>query len=490
MDDETHYKRFIILVLLFVRSIVFLILIPNLICILIGWDGLGITSFLLVIYYQNNKSIGAGIVTALVNRIGDVLLLIVIGILVRERSWLVFKSVSAINYSYLGLFLIFGCITKRAQIPFSAWLPAAMAAPTPVSSLVHSSTLVTAGVYVLYRCNYLFSIRIWGTDTLKVLSLCTLVIAGSAALVERDLKKVIALSTLSQLRIIIFSLSLGLTRVTFFHLVTHASFKALLFLCAGVVIHVNLKTQDIRSVGKNWSYIPVSIVCLTVANISLCGIPFLRGFYSKDLIIELRIIKSDAFIVYIIEILGTLFTSWYSLRLSFRVIFGLNSRSISVVFGEEALDLKICYFFLLVGSIIIGWVISRMEESLNIRVQLFNLDKRVARVLFFFALLIYRSVIVIEKGNRTKRLFWFLGGMWNLKRLTTQLAAKTGMNLSNKVTTTVEKGWLEKIGPQGVFCLVRILRKVNQSYQHYSFFFILIFSLFLLLVSLVFGIIL
>lgn len=490
MDDETHYKRFIILVLLFVRSIVFLILIPNLICILIGWDGLGITSFLLVIYYQNNKSIGAGIVTALVNRIGDVLLLIVIGILVRERSWLVFKSVSAINYSYLGLFLIFGCITKRAQIPFSAWLPAAMAAPTPVSSLVHSSTLVTAGVYVLYRCNYLFSIRIWGTDTLKVLSLCTLVIAGSAALVERDLKKVIALSTLSQLRIIIFSLSLGLTRVTFFHLVTHASFKALLFLCAGVVIHVNLKTQDIRSVGKNWSYIPVSIVCLTVANISLCGIPFLRGFYSKDLIIELRIIKSDAFIVYIIEILGTLFTSWYSLRLSFRVIFGLNSRSISVVFGEEALDLKICYFFLLVGSIIIGWVISGMEESLNIRVQLFNLDKRVARVLFFFALLIYRSVIVIEKGNSSKRLFWFLGGMWNLKRLTTQLAVKTRMNLSNKVTTTVEKGWLEKIGPQGVFCLVRILRKVNQSYQHYSFFFILIFSLFLLLVSLVFGIIL
>lgn len=176
-------------------------------------------------------------------------------------------------------------ITKRAQIPFSAWLPAAIAAPTPVSALVHSSTLVTAGVYLLIR----FSFILGETCSIFLLfiSTITIFISGIVAVFEYDLKKIIALSTLRQLGIIIFAISLGLYNVAFFHLLTHALFKALLFLCAGVLIHGVGNTQDIRSFGALSLNYPVVTVCINLANLSLCGIPFLAGFYSKDLIVEL-----------------------------------------------------------------------------------------------------------------------------------------------------------------------------------------------------------
>lgn len=181
-------------------------------------------------------------------------------------------------------FIIVGRITKRAQIPFSAWLPAAMAAPTPVSALVHSSTLVTAGIYVLVR----FRSRIWGRWGLflLVMAVLTLVMAGLRASFEADLKKVIALSTLSQLGIMMLIISVGAISLCVFHLVTHALFKALMFLCAGAIIHLRGGIQDARCFTGLWYKLPVTNAWLVVSCFSLIGVPFMAGFYSKDLILE------------------------------------------------------------------------------------------------------------------------------------------------------------------------------------------------------------
>jgi len=186
----------------------------------------------------------------------------------------------------LVLSLIFAAITKRAQIPFSRWLPAAIAAPTPVRALVHSSTLVTAGVYLLIRLHPFLSGFSFYLNTVLVISCLTLVIAGISALREFDIKKVVALSTLSQLGVIIFSIGLDFPILAFFHLITHALFKALLFICVGVLINRHIHCQDLRMMGNLVNQVPATISCLNIANFALCGLPFLSGFYSKDLIIE------------------------------------------------------------------------------------------------------------------------------------------------------------------------------------------------------------
>jgi len=279
------FNRFIYLVIGFVGAIGMLIIRPNLVRILLGWDGLGLISYALVIFYQNEKSANAGILTVLSNRVGDAAILIAIALLFIKGRWrFVFLIENKVS-SLLGGFIILACITKRAQIPFSAWLPAAIAAPTPVSALVHSSTLVTAGVYLLIRFR-----PILGEDLqvgLFFLAGLTMFIAGLGANFEIDLKKIIALSTLSQLGVIICVLSIGKTDLAFFHLLTHALFKALLFMCAGSIIHRVNGYQDIRMMGGIVNFIPIRVSAMNLSNLSLCGFPFLAGFYSKDLLLEI-----------------------------------------------------------------------------------------------------------------------------------------------------------------------------------------------------------
>lgn len=241
-----------------------------------------------------------------------------------------------------------------------------MAAPTPVSSLVHSSTLVTAGVYLLYRA---YGGLLAGRRALFGLSyirLVTLIIAGAAALVEIDFKKVVALSTLSQLRIIIFSLSIGLPIVAFFHLVSHAIFKALLFLCVGVVIHENKRYQDIRSLGYGWSRYPARMRCIVVAIVSLCGVPFIRGFYSKDCIVEGGLMCNQSIVFYIILMIGLITTFYYSMRMAYRALCGVNKRAVSVVKGGEQIAVKVSYIRLFIGAVFIGYFLVEVIERFSI----------------------------------------------------------------------------------------------------------------------------
>lgn len=353
MANEKFFSRFLFLVLSFVCRILLLILRPNSIRILLGWDGLGVTSYLLVIYYQRNKSYNAGIITALTNRLGDVGLLLCLAFLVKFGSWNFYLFIPPLEISLILIILVGARITKRAQIPFSAWLPAAMAAPTPVSALVHSSTLVTAGVYLLIRFNYL----LMSFDLLKYLILVgvfTMFIAGLGAMRELDIKKVIALSTLRQLGVMIITIGVGFPLIGFFHLVAHAFFKALLFICAGILIHNFKDYQDIRLMSRSACFMPFTLRMFMTANLRLCGLPFMAGFYSKDLILEIFIMRRLNLFIFVIIILSTALTVLYSCRLAF--LLGANRFKGERLTGIKDFDpvVVVGYSFLLVPSIFGG----------------------------------------------------------------------------------------------------------------------------------------
>lgn len=212
------------------------------------------------------------------------------------------------------LLIILAGITKRAQIPFSRWLPAAMAAPTPVRALVHSRTLVTAGVFLLIRFYPFLHSFLFFNQILLVVSTLTIFMAGTAAIVECDLKKIIALSTLSQLGVIISRIALNLPWLALFHLITHALFKALLFICAGTIININIHSQDLRTVGSLYKQIPLSISCIIISKAALIGLPFIAGFYSKDLIIEITIFRRTNRVIIGLYGVATMLTAAYSMR--------------------------------------------------------------------------------------------------------------------------------------------------------------------------------
>merc|ERR1711981_1177498 len=294
---------------------VLLIISPNLVSILLGWDGLGISSYLLVIYYRRRKSYNAGIITVISNRVGDALIIICFRRLIYLNSLNIFISSYTADptlYPVFSLLIIAGC-TKRAQIPFRAWLPAAIAAPTPVSSLVHSSTLVTAGVYLIFRFeNLLILINI--NKFLLLLGCLTIFIARFRAFFEIDIKKIVALSTLSQLGVIITRLGAGFRILGFFHLLSHAFFKALLFVSAGNLIHASERYQDMRVIGGGREVMLLTNRIVISASLSLCGLPFIAAFYSKEMIIEGLLIYNLSIISYVFIILGVLITVFYRIR--------------------------------------------------------------------------------------------------------------------------------------------------------------------------------
>lgn len=340
ISNDIFKIRFLLIVLLFVLSMMFLIISPNLIRILLGWDGLGLVSYCLVIYYQNNKSYNAGILTILSNRIGDVCILISISWLFNMGSWNFVYYLSFLDRTisfWLINLLILASFTKRAQIPFSSWLPAAMAAPTPVSALVHSSTLVTAGVYLLIRFREL--IYIYNLDLFLLVSCLTIFISGLAANFEYDLKKIIALSTLSQLGLIIRVLFIGNFMCSYFHILTHAFFKALMFLCAGLIIHCINDSQDIRHMGYLINCIPFTCACFCISNLSLCGFPFLSGFYRKDISLEYISYNFINIYIYILFYISVGLTVCYRLRLIYFCFKGSNGLISFNLFYEDKIIL-------------------------------------------------------------------------------------------------------------------------------------------------------
>ena len=459
ISQDINFSRFVGLVLSFILRIWILILSPNFIRILLGWDGLGVTSYLLVIYFQRAKSYSAGILTAITNRLGDVGLLLTIGLFAHHGSWSFFFISGLGSFpSFLATLLILTAATKRAQIPFSSWLPAAIAAPTPVSSLVHSSTLVTAGVYLLVRLNYLLAsyTYLW---CLTRLGLLTILIAGLSAIGELDIKKVIALSTLRQLGLIFFTLGLGLPTITFFHLVSHAYFKAILFICAGAIIHTFKDYQDLRALGGGVKRLPYSIRIFLVANLSLCGVPFLSGFFSKDLILEIILIRGINLLVFVLAILATALTVMYSVRLAFLIFSNtLNSES---MFNLNEIDLTIKFRIvaLLILSIVGGLGIS---WSLEVHRNIIFLPLWIK----IFILLLVCVRPIVEKliphigESLVLNFFHFI---WFIPFIFSVNLSKAGLAGAKNIYSLRDSGWLW-------LSQVRLLKYGTNTIEAYSLF--------------------
>nr|URW97674.1 NADH dehydrogenase subunit 5 [Vignadula atrata] len=466
MNDELFFSRFIKLILGFVGSMYLLIFIPNLVILLIGWDGLGLTSFLLVCYYQNNKALSSGMITTLTNRLGDVLILACISFMINEGSFVLYMMKSCMfNYFFL-MCLILGSMTKSAQMPFCAWLPAAMAAPTPVSSLVHSSTLVTAGVYLLIRSYYFLSKSGELLMMLKCLSIITLLLAGSSAVFCLDMKKIIALSTLSQLSVMMYSLSCGMIFLSFFHLVIHAVFKALLFLSAGVVIHSCKSNQDIRILGGCWSLLPMSMSFMFISNLSLCGFPFISGFFSKDMIIDSSYSMSDSFFTFVIFIFGMMFTGLYSFRMMWMTLFSLNKSFLSVSATKESMLLLLSYMFLGFGSLFFGVL---MKEKMEKLCGYSSSGMMEILFLIFMSVIGFCSMYFTDMGLILKSISSMLIGLWFMEALTSYGFSKLFMYSSFFLNKYLDKGYLEVVGPQGLYSSLIKLSVMNEKAQSFYF---------------------
>jgi NADH-ubiquinone oxidoreductase chain 5 len=433
---------FCILVVLFVIRIILILYMPNLWSLMLGWDGLGMVSYCLVIYYQNENSRNAGMITVLSNRIGDIGILLSIVFVIDWGSWGLYEYMSGnFNLIIVSLLIMIGAITKRAQIPFSAWLPAAIAAPTPVSALVHSSTLVTAGVYLLIRYNLIYSGGIVG-GMLLGLSRLTLFISGLGALLEIDIKKVIALSTLRQLGVIIIRLSVGLWEIAFFHLLTHAIFKAMLFICAGFVIH-NGGRQDLRGLSGLINFNPIVGILMLVGRLSLGGFPFISGFYSKDYLLEYFYINNEGIFIVFFVVVGTLFTIIYSLRLIYYILWmGIFNKRL-IFFSEEKLILM-PIFILGLLSICLGGVL-RWLVFLNVDILVINYIVKIFNLyIVFLGLLIRLIFLKIWNIRKILRYFTkFFRRLWYLRYLTGRLITNIIINWA-KISLILDQGWFEE----------------------------------------------
>lgn len=497
IENDKFITRFILLVLIFVLSIIFLIISPNLIRILLGWDGLGLVSYCLVIYFQNIKSYNAGILTALSNRIGDVLILLAIAWLLNFGSWSFIFYLDLIKIDnemkWVSYLIVIAAITKRAQIPFSAWLPAAIAAPTPVSALVHSSTLVTAGVYLLIRFNNLI-ISNEICLLLLLLSGLTIFIAGLGANFEFDLKKIIALSTLRQLGLIIIILSIGFPNLAFFHLLTHALFKALLFICAGVVIHSLKNFQDIRYIGALINQLPITITYFNVANLALCGFPFLAGFYSKDLILETASFSRINIIIYFLYYFSTGLTVCYTLRL---IYFSIYKNFISWTYHRLFDSSKIMtigmsglLFISVIGGSFLRWLIfpSPVVIFLPLLIKLSTIIVCLLGGLIGF--LLSKWSLYIERKIINKKFIFYVGSIWFLPYIATIGVVFYPLWISNLFIKLVDYGWSEELGGQNLNKKLRARRQYTQILQNNNFkiyiiiFFLWIFIFLLLIIYL------
>nr|YP_007474901.1 NADH dehydrogenase subunit 5 [Pholcus phalangioides]AFC77889.1 NADH dehydrogenase subunit 5 [Pholcus phalangioides] len=317
-----NMKMFMIVLSLFVASMLLLITSNNILFLIMGWDGLGLTSYILVIFYQNSTSNNAGTLTILTNRVGDIMIIMSVSTLSFSGLWNTMMNKSF--PTMVLIMLLVASMTKSAQFPFTAWLPAAMAAPTPVSALVHSSTLVTAGIILMVRISD--NIHTTIMKPLLMMSLLTSITASLSAMWEMDLKKIIALSTLSQVAFMMTAISLNMPLLAMFHLITHALFKATMFMCVGQLIHSS-SYQDSRSIKSSLPNSPLTLSCLGITSMALSGLPFMSGFYSKDAIIETLCPQSLSYPLMTMMIISITLTTIYNLRITMNSVSLISSKT-------------------------------------------------------------------------------------------------------------------------------------------------------------------
>jgi NADH-quinone oxidoreductase subunit L len=334
MAHEEGYWRFFAYLNLFLFFMLVLVLAEGFLLMSVGWEGVGLASYLLIgFYFQKDSAANAGKKAFIYNRVGDFGFLLAMFLIVREFGSLdfshVFNAIS-VNPNWSGgvltaicLLLVLGATGKSAQIPLYVWLPDAMEGPTPVSALIHAATMVTAGIYMVARCHTLFDRSPYALAVVAIIGAATAILAASIGIVQHDIKRVLAYSTVSQLGYMFLACGVGAYTAGIFHLVTHAFFKGLLFLAAGSVIHALSGEQDMRRMGGLWRKIPVTFWTMSAGVFAISGIPPFAGFFSKDEILYRTFVSGNlGKFLWLVGLVTAGMTSFYMFRLWFKTFFG------------------------------------------------------------------------------------------------------------------------------------------------------------------------
>jgi len=325
MSHDPRRRRFFAYLNLFVAAMLMLVLAGDYLGLFLGWEGVGLASYLLIGFWQHKPSAAAAAKKAFViNRVGDMGLSLAIMLMFVTFGTSSFAGVSAVSgeasetvMTVIGILLLVGACGKSAQVPLQAWLLDAMEGPTPVSALIHAATMVTAGVFMVARLSPLFEVAPNALIVVTVIGGITAFFAATIGMVQNDIKRVIAYSTCSQLGYMFFAIGVGAYQAAVFHLFTHAFFKALLFLSAGSVIHAMSDEQDIRKMGGIWKKIPITYAMFWIGSLALAGIPFFAGYYSKDFVLEAAFAGHGwtAKYAFVMGMIAALLTAFYSWRL-------------------------------------------------------------------------------------------------------------------------------------------------------------------------------
>nr|UYX57796.1 NADH dehydrogenase subunit 5 [Austrodecus sp. JZ-2022] len=478
MKMDKFNLRFVFLLMLFILSMLMLIYSGNLITILLGWDGLGLVSFLLVMFYMNKSSLSGSLLTVITNRIGDISLILSIVMMMNFGQFSLMFMLTDIKWIFIMVLIFLSAMTKSAQMPFSAWLPAAMAAPTPVSSLVHSSTLVTAGVYLMIRYNNMF--MFYGlNDYLLLISLITMFMSGLSANFEFDLKKIIALSTLSQLSVMFFSLSMGLWKLAYFHLLTHALFKALMFLCAGSIMNGYYGNQDIRFKGSSINNSIFISLCMNTSLLALSGMPFLSGYYSKDMILEKFFSMNMNLFIMLILVISTSLTVCYSFRLMMYVFLNYNLYN-SCQNTYNYLEIMLSLMMLMLGCMFSGFMLSWIIFP-NPVIIILSLEFKITILFIFFSMIMFMMLLMYYKYNLIKMTLklnlyiMFMSQMWLISFFSTQYIMLQPFIISKKYMNLYDYGWSEVYGGVGLFNFSLLMSSnfSKSNYYHMIYYYIM-----------------
>ena len=532
MDHDPNKARFMSYLSLFTFSMLALVVSDNFLQLFFGWEGVGLCSYLLIgFWYKKETANKAAIKAFIVNRVGD--FGFAIGI------FLIFVFFGTVNYSevfqlvpefsqkeiiFLGfninlitlicVFLFIGAMGKSAQFLLHTWLPDAMEGPTPVSALIHAATMVTAGVFLVVRCSPLFEYSNFALAFVTVIGMITAIFAASVAIVQNDIKKIIAYSTCSQLGYMFFAAGVGAYHVAMFHLFTHAFFKALLFLGSGSVIHSLNDEQDIRNMGGIWRQMPFTWFAMIIGTLALTGFPFLSGYYSKDAIIEFAYLNGSnlGYFASSIGIITAFLTAIYSWRLIFMTFHGkfknnnlskteIKDSSLTILFPLIILALCSVSSGFLFKDFLIGNNYENFWRDSLLIIKSFDHSQIPNWLLYSTPVLVTLSIplsyyiyiknnIYLERiKTNYKPIYNFLLNKWYFDELYDYVFVNPIKKIGLFFWKSGDIKTIDKFGPDGVSKIIKIISKKTVKFQSgyiYDYAFVMLIALSLLLTFFIF----
>ena len=531
MSHDPHKPRFMSYLSLFTFSMLALVVSDNFLQLFFGWEGVGLCSYLLIgFWYKKETANNAAIKAFIVNRVGDFGLAIGIFLIFYYFGSINFNDVFQLAPQFLEkkllffgfevnlitlicVFLFIGAMGKSAQFLLHTWLPDAMEGPTPVSALIHAATMVTAGVFLVVRCSPLFEYSQTALNLVAIVGMITAIFAASVALVQNDIKKIVAYSTCSQLGYMFFAAGVGAYHVAMFHLFTHAFFKALLFLGSGSVIHAFKGEQDIRNMGGVRKQLPYTYVLMLTGTLALTGFPFLSGFYSKDAIIEFAYLSDTLIGSYavVIGIFTAFLTSIYSWRLFFKTFHGsYNNKSIPINDTHESPFVMLLPLFLLaLGAIMTGYIFKEtligiysnefwlssiffLEEIKHNNIPIWFLVLTPTLVVISIPLSFYYFVFntnILKSFKKTNLpLYNFLLNKWYIDEFYENIFVSPLKKIGLFFWKKGDLGTIDKFGPDGISKVVKMISNKAGKFQTgfiYDYAFVMLIGLTTLLTYLI-----